>query len=204
MRCVKLEIYSRGICTIKGKRITGSICIFAGNPFAGISNPETWDFTTVDSTGPVVTGAFSPADDSTDISTNVSLVVNFDEVPKGIEVNITDGADDAEEVIKPTSSQFGRMDLVSSDLELGRDGTYPQAIGLRYNLPVGNGATISEAYLQFSADQLGYYTYRNPTFQCVLRSRIEAQLADEWHFVKSASQSNELWISVHSMKRHEL
>ena len=82
------------------------------------------------------------------------LVVEFDEIPKPIEILIADGNDDAEEVIKTTSSQFGRMDLGSSDLELGRDGSYPQAVGVRYILPVGHGATITDAYLQFSADEV--------------------------------------------------
>ncbi|MFC2116468.1 CUB domain-containing protein [Bacteroidota bacterium] len=87
------------------------------------------------------------------------LVVTFDEIPNTIEVLIADGADDAEEYINPAGSGFGGTDTGSSDLELGRDNTTAdgrgaQAVGLRYILPVGQGAIISEAYLQFSADQI--------------------------------------------------
>jgi hypothetical protein len=81
------------------------------------------------------------------------LVVEFDEIPKPIEVLIAADMDDVEENIDTADAGFGEMYTNSSDLELGRDGTTAQAVGLRYILPVGHGATISDAYLQFSADQ---------------------------------------------------
>ena len=88
------------------------------------------------------------------------LVVEFDEIPKPIEILIADGNDDAEEYIDTAGAELGGMDTGSSDLELGRDGTVAagdngaQAVGVRYILPVGHGATITDAYLQFSADQV--------------------------------------------------
>jgi hypothetical protein len=82
-------------------------------------------------------------------------VVTFDEIviPQSIAIPIAEGTDDAEESITPNSPNLGKMDVSSSDLELGRDGSDPQAVGVRYILPVGFGATVTSAYLQFSADQ---------------------------------------------------
>ena len=81
------------------------------------------------------------------------LVIEFDEIPKTIAVNIAEDDDDAEEVLHLTRSITGQVDLSSSDLELGHDGGYAQAVGLRYILPVGHGATISDAYIQFACDK---------------------------------------------------
>jgi sugar lactone lactonase YvrE len=56
--------------------------------------------------------------------------------------------DDAEE------SGSGSMDLTSSDLELGTEGGSPQTVGMRFNnLNIPQGATIVEAYIQFTVDE---------------------------------------------------
>ena len=70
-----------------------------------------------------------------------------------INVRIVEDADDAEETLHLTRSKTGDVDLTSSDLELGHDGGYAQAVGVRYFLPVGHTDTITEAYLQFACDK---------------------------------------------------
>ncbi|MHC4594200.1 MAG: discoidin domain-containing protein [Planctomycetota bacterium] len=71
------------------------------------------------------------------------------------EWRIATSSDDAEEHIPA-----GGVDLGSSDLELGHEGTMSatslQVIGCRWvALPIPKGATITEAWVQFSADSVG-------------------------------------------------
>jgi len=59
---------------------TNAVKDVAGNPFAGVTNTTTWNFTTaeLDLTGPTVT-TLIPADDADDMSTGADLVIVFDE-----------------------------------------------------------------------------------------------------------------------------
>ncbi len=76
-----------------------------------------------------------------------SLAYAVDESPIVVESRISAGSDDAEE----TSS--GGMRLTSSDLELVYDGSN-QNVGMRFNdLNIPQGATITNAYLQFQVDE---------------------------------------------------
>ena len=64
-------------------------------------------------------------------------------------VSIMQSSDDAEEDLVS-----GIVNLTSSDLELILDRGATQLVGLRFNaLPVPRGATIEEAYVQFSTDE---------------------------------------------------
>ncbi len=63
---------------------SGAIEDLAGNDFAGINDPTTWNFTTAaepDTTAPGLasTNGLSPADDSTNVPSNSDLVITFDE-----------------------------------------------------------------------------------------------------------------------------
>ncbi|MCD4843342.1 MAG: hypothetical protein K8R25_02535, partial [Methanosarcinales archaeon] len=63
---------------------------------------------------------------------------------------VSQGSDDAEEHV-----HNGYIDLGSSDLELVLD-QYTQTIGLRFqNIQVPNGATITNAYVEFETDETG-------------------------------------------------
>ena len=65
------------------------------------------------------------------------------------EVRVSQDSDDAEEEVST-----GAMDLTSTDLELIRDGSTDQLVGLRFqNVLVPPGATIQSAYIEFEADQ---------------------------------------------------
>jgi hypothetical protein len=67
-----------------------------------------------------------------------------------LDIPIRAGADDAEESISS-----GAVSLGSSDLELTTDGTTVQTVGLRFtNVTVPRGATITNAYVQFSVDEV--------------------------------------------------
>lgn len=67
-------------------------------------------------------------------------------LPATTTANITASAQDAEEAAN------GTVNLTSSDLELVEDGG-AQIVGLRYALPVPQGAIITDARLQFTADE---------------------------------------------------
>lgn len=51
----------------------------AGNSYAGISNTTSWNFTTADTSVPVVS-SFSPLDGATDVEIDANLVITFDEI----------------------------------------------------------------------------------------------------------------------------
>lgn len=66
-----------------------------------------------------------------------------------VEVRISSGADDAEEL----ANRF--LDVASSDLELAVERT-PQTVGLRFpGVGVPRGATITAAWIQFTVDEAG-------------------------------------------------
>lgn len=66
-----------------------------------------------------------------------------------ISVRVNTGNDDAEE-----ETSNGSMDLSSSDIELGEDGSIPQWSGMRFtNLTIPQGASITSAYIEFEVDE---------------------------------------------------
>ena len=74
---------------------TNALVDLAGNPFGGITNSTTWNFTTaeIDLTAPTI-ATLSPADDADDMSTGADLAITFDEeIRKGagnIQIKRTD------------------------------------------------------------------------------------------------------------------
>ncbi len=71
-------------------------------------------------------------------------------VVASVSVRISASTDDAEENISS-----GAIALTSSDLELGEDGSTPQWLGLRFlNVTVPQGATITNAYIEFETDEI--------------------------------------------------
>ncbi|HYW79179.1 MAG TPA: cadherin-like domain-containing protein, partial [Thermoguttaceae bacterium] len=81
-----------------------------------------------------------------------SLAYAVDDSPVVIESRISAGSDDAEQ----TSS--GGMRLTSTDLELVYDGSN-QDVGMRFNeLNIPQGATITNAYVQFKVDEISTKT----------------------------------------------
>lgn len=81
----------------------------------------------------------------------IFLVNNFEEPTQPlvatVSVRINNGNDDAEE------QNDSSVDLNSSDLELGEDGSDDQICGMRFrNINIPQGAVINSAYIQFYAD----------------------------------------------------
>jgi hypothetical protein len=71
-----------------------------------------------------------------------------------VEVQVLYSEDDAEEVRIPVGGALGDVDLTSSDLELVFDSD-PDYVGLRFrDVQIPKGATITEAYVQFTVDAL--------------------------------------------------
>jgi uncharacterized protein YjiK len=65
------------------------------------------------------------------------------------ESRVAASSDDAEQ------SGSGSVSLASSDLELGADGGTSQTVGIRFaNLGIPQGATIVDAYIQFTVDEV--------------------------------------------------
>jgi hypothetical protein len=65
-----------------------------------------------------------------------------------LDVRVSASSDDAEE------RSSGSVSLSSSDLELIRDGTNNQTVGMRFNgVHIPQGSVISNAYVQFQVDE---------------------------------------------------
>jgi hypothetical protein len=89
------------------------------------------------------------ATDNDGNTSSKEISVTFDDNPTiNLAVQISDGDDDAEEF-------SGNINLGSSDLELVEENSSNnQTVGLRFNnLNIPNGAMISNAYIQFTADE---------------------------------------------------
>jgi len=68
-----------------------------------------------------------------------------------VDIRVATGEDDYEEVVAD-----GLMDTGSSDLEVVFDKTKDQLIGIRFlNVAIPQGATITNAYVQFECDEVG-------------------------------------------------
>ena len=88
---------------------------------------------------------------------NYASTVN---TPINISVQINNDDDDVEE-----KNHNGELDFTSSDIELIRDNTVDQTVGLRFNgIDIPQGATITDAYIQFTVDETDSGT-ANVTFK---------------------------------------
>jgi len=68
--------------------------------------------------------------------------------PQTLEVRVATGSDDAEQ-----STNSGKNQLTSDDLEITTDGNTVQLVGIRFaNLAIPKNATITNAYVQFRVD----------------------------------------------------
>ncbi len=95
--------------------------------------------------GYTLTAVAKDNDDNSTTSAPVSIFVGEIEVCS----MVSTGSDDAEE------HSSGNVNLSSSDLELGVDGTTSQIIGLRFdNLDIPQGANIVSAAIQFTVDEV--------------------------------------------------
>ncbi len=91
------------------------------------------------------TPGLSPTSTPTLVPTSTPTV---DPNPTALNIRDTSSTDDAEE------SSTGVIDIDSSDLELVNTGS-PQTVGMRFNnVTIPPGATISNAYIQFTVDEV--------------------------------------------------
>jgi len=80
-----------------------------------------------------------------------AVIVTVNPRPVIVEVRVASSADDAEQNVAT-----GKVSLTSTDLELTKDGTIVQLVGMRFggvNIP--RGAAIVKAYVQFKVDETG-------------------------------------------------
>jgi methionine-rich copper-binding protein CopC len=89
----------------------GAIVDTSGNPYVGIDNDSTWNFTTEtivipDTTAPTA-DTFTPADEATNVAINADLVITFDEAVNAGTGNIViyDGSGNVVETIAVTSDR---------------------------------------------------------------------------------------------------
>jgi hypothetical protein len=104
-----------------------------------------------------VTKTFASGDGSPDVTVNdtttnlsyVAEVVTVVDSQTTVSHRIANSVHDAEE-----DTATGAMDLTSSDIELGADGT-EQIAGLKFiNLNIPKNATINQAFIQFTCDEV--------------------------------------------------
>jgi hypothetical protein len=127
-----------------------------------------------------------------------SATVSVTSTVISISIPVTGGSDDAEE--KPS----GSMSLGSSDLDLTLSGGSFMTVGMRFiNVAIPEGATISNAYIQFYADeaQSGLTSLmikgevrgdaNPPTF-----SSINGDIASRFTTSESVSWSPDPWLAA--------
>lgn len=86
--------------------------------------------------------------DSSTTTADLNISVN-PPTPRQVHIRVNQSSDDAEE------TTTGQVFLIS-DLELAEDSGYPQSVGIRFqNLDIPQGAIISHAYIQFTAEETG-------------------------------------------------
>ena len=95
------------------------------------------------------------AENGAGLTTEVTHTYDVVEAPLSVDVQVSQGTDDAEE-----RRSDGLMDLGSSDLELVEDADdntdTDQLVGVRFQgVGIPAGATITSAYLEFEVDQTG-------------------------------------------------
>lgn len=136
-----------------GANITDNTVSFNGTA-AVITNSSVTSITTSvpegATTGPI--SITSPGGTVTSNSDFTVLTITTLTIP------LTSNDDDVEEVAVDFGEPVGTMDLGSSDLELGEisSGQGLMNIGLRYNnVSIPQGSTVTEAYVQFNADNTG-------------------------------------------------
>ncbi len=138
--------------TVGQGTVTGGGTYNEGTSVSVTANPASgWKF---DGWSGSLSGATNPA--NLVMNSNKNVTATFSEVTGGgqtgsVEVSITDGNDDVEE------AQNGTLYTNSSDLEMVYDSHNSngyQKIGLRFkSVQLPKNATITNAYLQFTADE---------------------------------------------------
>ncbi len=119
-----------------------------------------------------------------------------------VDVQVSASSDDAEERI-----DRGSVALKGVDLELGEDRA-PQIVGLRFaNVTVPQGATVTNAYVEFSADE----THSDPTdlvFHAQASDNAAPFADDDYHLssrpktaASAAWNDVEAWTAVHDVHR---
>jgi hypothetical protein len=122
--------------------------------------------------------------------------------PVTITSQIISSADDAEEAVSS-----GSMNLTSSDLELGADGSVVQWVGMRFNnIAIPRNASILNAYVEFEVDETGSAatsvtvqgqasdnaaTFTTVTGNISSRTRTTAQVA--WNNIPAWTVLNAKW-----------
>ncbi len=96
-------------------------------------------------------GGSSSPDGSSSAATANSGIRSTTLIKSLVNAPISNDTDDAEE-----STANGRMDLASSDLELINEtgGVGEQLVGLRFTLDLPGNSTITNAYIQFTVDEV--------------------------------------------------
>ena len=130
--------------------------VAATSTWSKISGPGTVTFANPNS--PVTTASFStPGVYVLRLFADDTQLTGFDEISIStqnsgdvtLDIPVNAGSDDAEE-----RTSTNAVILTSSDLEMALDGSRDQVIGIRFNqVDIPQGATITEAYVQFQADE---------------------------------------------------
>ena len=126
-----------------GQYVAGAVIDLSASPGAGWS--------VVSWTGTDDDGSTSLSNQATMPAAAHTVTVHYEAAPAGssLDIRVSASTDDAEE-----KGGDGSIARSGDDLELGEDRT-PQLVGLRFqNLTIPRGASITRAYVEFTADEI--------------------------------------------------
>ena len=119
--------------------VAGAFEDLAGNDFAGIDDPGTWNFATeeADTTAPSFS-ALSPMNDATGVSPSTALMISFDEDVKKGAGNITIAESDGDAVVETIDVASANVTISGSDVMIDPSGAL--AAGTGYYVQIASGA----------------------------------------------------------------
>jgi hypothetical protein len=147
-------------------------------------------------TAPTAVGQCTVTATDLDTAISDSATVNVTAQVTSLSIPVAGGSDDAEE--KPS----GRMSLNSSDLDLTLSSSSLMTVGMRFiNVAIPEGATISNAYLQFQADeaqsgQTSLIIEGEDSDHALTFTSVDGDISSRFTTTASVSWSPEPWLAA--------
>ncbi|MDO1446700.1 Ig-like domain-containing protein, partial [Rhodocytophaga aerolata] len=130
--------------TLSVQITAGAITDLADNPYVGITDNTTWNFTTVppaDKQAPVI-AILSPATTSTDVATDANLMITFDEAIQATNKKIIIYQDNA--VLEEIFANSNKVTISEKQVTINPDNAFPEGTTLHVLIEAGAFQDLSD------------------------------------------------------------